>query len=177
MRIASVDSNDSTAGKFSPMATLTIRNLDDAVRDQLRRRAAEHGHSMEGEVRQIRIQLIRAWWEELEQEGHSNPRLLGKQTNADEGRLQAHPGNCTNCIIWPAACQSSDGQLYPGQGLVFEAVEHSCRSVQAPEEINRLCRIATSVSPIQGMPRATTGSEIDNRNTDLDLLFQSTVPI
>ena len=49
MPIASVASNDSTAGNFSHMATLTIRNLDDAVRDRLRQRAAERGHSMEEE--------------------------------------------------------------------------------------------------------------------------------
>ena len=59
MPIASVDSNDSTAGNFSPMATLTIRNLDDAVRDRLRQRAAEHGHSMEEEVRQILRQVVK----------------------------------------------------------------------------------------------------------------------
>ena len=59
MPIASVDSNDSTAGNVSPMATLTIRNLDDAVRDRLRQRAAEHGHSMEEEVRQILRQVVK----------------------------------------------------------------------------------------------------------------------
>ena len=58
MPIASVDSNDSTAGTSQAMATLTIRNLDDAVRDRLRRRAAEHGHSMEEEVRQILRQVV-----------------------------------------------------------------------------------------------------------------------
>ena len=35
------------------MATLTIRDLDDEVRDQLRIRAARHGRSMEAEVRAI----------------------------------------------------------------------------------------------------------------------------
>ena len=35
------------------MPTLTIRNLDAAVKDRLRVRAAEHGHSMEAEARQI----------------------------------------------------------------------------------------------------------------------------
>jgi antitoxin FitA len=35
------------------MATLTIRNLDDDVRDQLRIRAARHGRSMEDEVRVV----------------------------------------------------------------------------------------------------------------------------
>ncbi len=35
------------------MATLTIRDLDDDVRDQLRMRAAQHGRSMEAEVRAI----------------------------------------------------------------------------------------------------------------------------
>lgn len=35
------------------MATLTIRNLDDALKAQLRIEAALHGHSMEEEVRSI----------------------------------------------------------------------------------------------------------------------------
>ena len=34
------------------------RNLDDAVRDRLRQRSAEHGHSMEEEVRQILRQVV-----------------------------------------------------------------------------------------------------------------------
>ncbi|WP_198015147.1 Arc family DNA-binding protein [Synechococcus sp. CC9616] len=59
MTIASVDSNDSTAGSNRTMATLTIRNLDDAVRDRLRQRAAKHGHSMEEEVRQILRQVVK----------------------------------------------------------------------------------------------------------------------
>lgn len=35
------------------MATLTIRNLDAALKQRLRLRAAQHGHSMEAEVRDI----------------------------------------------------------------------------------------------------------------------------
>jgi plasmid stability protein len=35
------------------MATLTIRKLDPAVKEQLRVRAAQHGHSMEEEARRI----------------------------------------------------------------------------------------------------------------------------
>jgi antitoxin FitA len=35
------------------MATLTIRNLDAALKERLRVRAALHGHSMEAEVRRI----------------------------------------------------------------------------------------------------------------------------
>jgi plasmid stability protein len=35
------------------MATLTIRNLDGALKERLRVRAAQHGHSMEAEVRGI----------------------------------------------------------------------------------------------------------------------------
>jgi plasmid stability protein len=35
------------------MATLTIRNLDAALKERLRVRAAQHGHSMEAEVRNI----------------------------------------------------------------------------------------------------------------------------
>lgn len=35
------------------MASITIRNLDDALKDRLRVRAARRGHSMEEELRQI----------------------------------------------------------------------------------------------------------------------------
>ncbi|MDU6410187.1 MAG: plasmid stabilization protein [Yersiniaceae bacterium] len=35
------------------MATLTIRNLDDEIKDRLRLAAARNGHSMEEEVRAI----------------------------------------------------------------------------------------------------------------------------
>ena len=35
------------------MATLTIRNIDDTIKEGLRVRAALHGHSMEEEVRVI----------------------------------------------------------------------------------------------------------------------------
>ena len=41
------------------MATLTIRNLDDHVRQELRLRAARHGRSMEEEVRAILRETIR----------------------------------------------------------------------------------------------------------------------
>jgi plasmid stability protein len=35
------------------MATLTIRDVDAALKERLRIRAAQHGHSMEAEVRDI----------------------------------------------------------------------------------------------------------------------------
>ena len=38
-------------------ASLTIRNLDPALKERLRVRAAEHGHSMEAEARRI-LQMI-----------------------------------------------------------------------------------------------------------------------
>ena len=34
-------------------ASITIRNLDPAIKERLRVRAAEHGHSMEAEARRI----------------------------------------------------------------------------------------------------------------------------
>ena len=58
-----------------------------------------------------------------------------------EGRLQTYQGNCANCITWRTACPKSDGQLYPGQGLVFAAVEHNCKSLHSRESINPLCRV------------------------------------
>lgn len=41
------------------MPTLTIRNLDPALKERLRVRAAQHGHSMEAEVRQILDNTLR----------------------------------------------------------------------------------------------------------------------
>ncbi len=35
------------------MASITIRNLDPSLKERLRIRAAEHGHSMEAEARKI----------------------------------------------------------------------------------------------------------------------------
>ena len=40
------------------MASITIRSLDDRLKTRLRIRAAEHGRSMEEEVRQILRQVI-----------------------------------------------------------------------------------------------------------------------
>lgn len=40
------------------MGMLTIRNLDDALKSQLRMRAAQHGWSMEEEVRRILQQTL-----------------------------------------------------------------------------------------------------------------------
>ena len=41
------------------VATLTIRNLDAALKERLRVRAAQHGHSMEAEVREILQQTLK----------------------------------------------------------------------------------------------------------------------
>ena len=41
------------------MANITIRNLDNRVRMQLRKRAAGHGHSVEEEVRAILHEAVR----------------------------------------------------------------------------------------------------------------------
>lgn len=42
------------------MASLTIRNLDEGLKSDLRVRAAKQGHSMEEEVRQILRDAVRA---------------------------------------------------------------------------------------------------------------------
>ncbi|MGD0394742.1 MAG: Arc family DNA-binding protein [Acidimicrobiales bacterium] len=41
------------------MAAVSIRNLDDTVRERLRVRAAAHGRSMEAEMRAILIEAVR----------------------------------------------------------------------------------------------------------------------
>jgi plasmid stability protein len=42
------------------MATLTIRNVDAAVKERLRLRAAQHGRSMEAELRAILNEAVKA---------------------------------------------------------------------------------------------------------------------
>jgi antitoxin FitA len=39
--------------RANAIATLTIRNIEDDVKERLRVRAAQHGHSMEEEVREL----------------------------------------------------------------------------------------------------------------------------
>ncbi len=41
------------------MPAVSIRNLDETVRDRIRRRAAEHGRSMEAEMRTILAAAVR----------------------------------------------------------------------------------------------------------------------
>jgi len=48
------------------VAAVSIRNLDDTVRERLRVRAAAHGRSMEAEMRAI---LVEAVWEPDDDEG------------------------------------------------------------------------------------------------------------
>ena len=40
------------------MAAVTVRNLDDRVKERLRLRAASHGRSMEAEIRAILAQAV-----------------------------------------------------------------------------------------------------------------------
>ncbi len=54
---ASIAFTDSEEGQ---MATLTIRGLDEAMRERLRVRAAQHGRSMEAEVRAILAEALPA---------------------------------------------------------------------------------------------------------------------
>ena len=55
------------------MASLTIRNLEDDVKNSLRIRAAQHGRSMEEEAREILRRAVRATPAE---------RVLGKAIRA-----------------------------------------------------------------------------------------------
>jgi plasmid stability protein len=47
-------------GEPAPMSSITIRNLDPAIKERLRIRAAEHGHSMEAEARHILQAALKA---------------------------------------------------------------------------------------------------------------------
>jgi plasmid stability protein len=47
-----IDYND-IIGVMNSVSSITIRNLERAIKERLRVRAAEHGHSMEAEARRI----------------------------------------------------------------------------------------------------------------------------
>jgi plasmid stability protein len=49
-----------TSGTPRAMSSITIRNLDPAIKERLRVRAAEHGHSMEAEARRILQTTLKA---------------------------------------------------------------------------------------------------------------------
>lgn len=57
--IASRSSRTSARGGV-PVASISIRNLDDRVRELLRVRAAQHGRSMESEIRSILADAVGA---------------------------------------------------------------------------------------------------------------------
>lgn len=42
-----------------PLAAISVRNLDDHVKERLRVRAARHGRSMESEIRAILVEAVR----------------------------------------------------------------------------------------------------------------------
>lgn len=60
------------------MATLLIRNLDDAVRDKLRVRAAERGRSMEAEAREILAGAVVETEDDANAESGSGAVLLAR---------------------------------------------------------------------------------------------------
>ncbi len=62
-------------GTPTSLASLTIRNIDPAVKERLRIRAAQHGHSMEAEARAI-LQLA------LAQRGARQPMSLAERIHA-----------------------------------------------------------------------------------------------
>ena len=90
MLIASVDSNDNTAGNVSTMATLTIRNLDDAMEKEERQilrqvvKPADTAATSEGLGSRIHNHFARLGGAELELPSRSD-------TPAAPDLVNAHP--------------------------------------------------------------------------------------
>jgi antitoxin FitA len=59
-----------------PTATLTIRSVDAALKERLRDRAAQHGHSMEAEMRNILQETLKE--PELPAEPHLYDRIRAR---------------------------------------------------------------------------------------------------
>jgi plasmid stability protein len=85
---AVIDSID-VGNAVTAMATLTVRNLDDDVRNELRSLAARHGRSMEAEARAALVDYVQA---------HRRPSLLEaaerfrRETGGIELELPARDG-------------------------------------------------------------------------------------
>lgn len=58
MAWGSLASIDSIASRRCQIAAVSVRDLDDNVRDRLRIRAAQHGRSMEAEIRAILTEAV-----------------------------------------------------------------------------------------------------------------------
>ena len=71
------------------MATLTIRNIDNAVKEQLRVRAARHGRSMEAELRAIVTDAVGATAQPEINLAEAIRRRFAPFGGVDE--LEAHP--------------------------------------------------------------------------------------
>ena len=90
MPIASVDSNDSTAVNVSPMATLTIRNLKDTMKEEVRQilrqvvKPADTAATSEGLRSRIHNHFARLGGAELELPSRSD-------TPAAPDLVNAHP--------------------------------------------------------------------------------------
>ncbi len=78
------DSNDDTGG-FT-MASLTIRNLDNGLKARLRLQAAQHGRSMEAEVRQILQQSLMPSASATNFAAHIHQRFKSRRKNVFRAR-------------------------------------------------------------------------------------------
>lgn len=82
------------------MAVLTIRNLPDEVRDRLRLRAAQAGHSMEAEVREILA--------EASLEPHRKPNANQLQTWVEQIYGQNMPNDVVDELIRDRRREATD---------------------------------------------------------------------
>jgi hypothetical protein len=86
------------------MASITIRNLPDDVKERLRVRAAQHGRSLEAEARLVLVQLVQA-----------TPEISGLPPQ------YAHLTPDENGLIWP---NGPDG--FPVAAYAVDMADPSC---------------------------------------------------
>jgi len=115
------------------MATLTIRNFDDTLKTQLRIEAAQHGHSMEEEVRII---LRRALTHPERSGGLGNvlSELMYGITRFPDGRRKAG--------LHEAALSMLEDE-FAGRVLAFDAAAAVQYGVLAPHAIRQAARSAS----------------------------------
>ena len=118
------------------LASITIRNLDEDLKQRLRIRAAEHGHSMEQEARNI---LAAA----LAREPQTGAELL-RSNFAPRSRTSASSNQANWRCHRAARCVSLRDSSERARSAILDAnvVSHLVRSALAPRVPDRVGRSA-----------------------------------
>ena len=115
------------------MSTLTIRNVEPAVKEQLRVRAARNGRSMEAELRAI---LAEAVGTERDREPNLAEAIQGLVHHMRTEQFAAHPDQPIVAIVEPDLAEAIRRRFQPFGG-VDDLEPHPPVTVSEPPALDR----------------------------------------